>query len=235
MHSLDAQSHPSEPVAFISDVHGNYAALSAVLAELDARSINRIFCAGDVAGYYPKVNECCDELRERGVTTVMGNHDWYLGGSGACQRSKSANACIDYQRTVISDSNRLWLRALPITIDEPAFRLVHGGWEDPIDEYLEPNAEYFDQLSGKLFISGHTHVARISNFAGKTHCNPGSVGQPRDGDARASFAQLRDGQLSLHRVEYDIDAVAGQMEAAGFDEHFFGGLYTGARQLQRGQ
>lgn len=228
-----SSTQPRRRAAFISDIHGNFAALTAVLAEIDAMGIEQIFCAGDVAGYYSEVNECCDSLRARGIPTVLGNHDWYLGGDGHCQRSKSANDCLDYQRKVVTDENRAWLRSLPVAIEDELFRIVHGGWEDPIDEYLEPSAEYFDQLEGANFVSGHTHVQLSGKFGQRSYCNPGSVGQPRDGDPRAAFAEFLDGEFKLHRVAYDIDSVARKMEAAGFEEYYFGGLYSGAERLTR--
>jgi predicted phosphodiesterase len=223
----------SRRAAFISDIHGNYAALTAVLAEIDALAIAEIFCVGDVAGYYSEVNECCDELRARQIPTVLGNHDWYLGGNGHCQRSKSVNDCLAYQRTVISDANLVWLRSLPVAFDCDSFRMVHGGWEDPVDEYLDPSAEYFAHLPGSHFVSGHTHVQLACQFPQQSYCNPGSVGQPRDGDPHAAFTELLNGEFTLHRVEYDIDAVAQKMEAAGFEEYYFGGLYSGAGKLTR--
>ena len=79
-------------IGIISDVHGNYSALSRVLARLDALGVSRIICLGDTAGYYCQVNECCDALRERAVFSVMGNHDWYLARQQRCPRSNSANA-----------------------------------------------------------------------------------------------------------------------------------------------
>ena len=66
-----------------SDIHGNYGALKAVLAEIDRLGATRVYCAGDVVGYYSQINECCSELRERGIPCVMGNHDWYMAGGGS--------------------------------------------------------------------------------------------------------------------------------------------------------
>ena len=109
--------------AFISDIHGNQEALQAVLSAIDALGITRIVCAGDVAGYYSEVNACCDTLRARGIPTVMGNHDWYLGGGGACLRSRSVNDCLDYQRRVITQGNLAWLRALPLQLEADALEM----------------------------------------------------------------------------------------------------------------
>jgi putative phosphoesterase len=221
-------------IAFISDIHSNFVALEAVLAKIDKLGITQVFCAGDVAGYHTQVNECCNELRERNIVTVMGNHDWYLGGFGFCERSKSVNDLLTYQRQIISPNNQDWLSSLPVHYSQGGIRMVHGGWSDPIDEYLsEPTEEYFRQLSGNFFISGHTHRARIEKFLEKTYCNPGSVGQPRDLDSRASFAILENSTFRIERVEYDIEKVGFLMERAGFEEYYYGGLFTGATRLQR--
>ncbi|MGK5049146.1 metallophosphoesterase family protein [Janthinobacterium sp. GB4P2] len=220
-------------MAFISDIHGNFEALKAVLSEIDRLGISEIYCAGDVVGYYTQINECCDVLRAREIPTVMGNHDWYMAGGGFCPRSKSVNDCLAYQRTVISAENLQWLRCLPVQLQAGDVRMVHGGWGDPVDEYLKPSAEYFAQVEGSTFVSGHTHVQRQDIFDGKTYCNPGSVGQPRDGDPRAAFASYDEGQFTLHRVEYDMQPVFRLMEAAGFNDYYYGGLKTGSKTLKR--
>lgn len=218
---------------FISDIHGNFEALTAVLAELDRLGVTRIYCAGDVVGYYSQVNECCQELRLRGIPTVMGNHDWYLAGKGYCLRSRSVNDCIAYQKRVITKENLDWLKALPIQLEVGDIHMVHGGWGDPLDEYLKPSQEYFERLEGCCFVSGHTHVQTVRQFGDKIYCNPGSVGQPRDGDPRAAFA-IYDGQdFELHRVPYDMQKVFDLMEAAGFNDYYYGGLKTGSRHLRK--
>ena len=220
-------------IAFISDIHGNYEALSAVLEEIDKLDIKRIFCAGDVVGYYSQVNECCNELRSRGILSVMGNHDWYMAGGGFCPRSKSVNECLAYQRGVIEKENLNWLQAFPLHMQIDNIKLVHGGWADPIDEYLTPKKEYFDNVLGEVFVSGHTHIQTVEKFNNKIYCNPGSVGQPRDGDPMAAFAVFDGKDFKLYRVKYDLQKVFDLMEAAGFNDYYYGGLKTGAKNLRR--
>lgn len=220
-------------IAFISDIHGNFPALQAVLAELDRLGIDRIYCAGDVVGYYTQINECCRELRARRIRTVMGNHDWYLAGGGFCPRSRSVNECLAYQRRIVEREHIEWLRTLPVHLEVDGIGMVHGGWGDPLDEYLKPTADYFASLPANAFVSGHTHVQTLQRFGGKTYCNPGSVGQPRDGDPRAAFATCNAGEFRLHRVEYDMQRVFDLMETAGFDDYYYGGLKTGAPRLRR--
>jgi len=219
-------------IAFISDIHGNYEALSAVLSKIDQLGIQGIFCAGDVVGYYSQVNECCDLLRARKIPTVMGNHDWYMAGGGWCLRSKSVNDCLIYQRSVISAKNLAWLKNLPVQMDVGDVQMVHGGWSDPIDEYLKPTEEYFARLNGQFFVTGHTHIQAVHRFGSKVYCNPGSVGQPRDGDPRAAFAVFDGVDFELFRVEYDLKKVFSLMDEAGFTDYYYGCLATGARNLR---
>jgi putative phosphoesterase len=219
--------------AFISDIHGNYEALKAVLSELDKLGISRVYCAGDIVGYYSQINECCNELRLREIPTVMGNHDWYMAGGGFCLRSRSVNDCLAYQRGVIEKENLDWLKSLPLQIQIDKIQMVHGGWGDPIDEYLKPTQEYFEKVVGEVFVSGHTHVQTLKKFGSKTYCNPGSVGQPRDGDPRAAFAVYDGKDFELRRIEYDMQKVFDLMEAAGFNDYYYGGLKTGSKNLRR--
>lgn len=221
-------------IGLISDIHGNYEALKTVLAALDELNVTEIYCLGDVVGYYPQVNECCNELRNRNIPSLMGNHDWYMAGGGFCLRSKSVNDCIEYQRTIISKENLDWIRTFSVQKIMGDIRMVHGGWGDPIDEYLQPTEAYFANIEGRIFFSGHTHVQLLQQYSdGKTYCNPGSVGQPRDGDPRAAFAVYDGKNISLHRIEYDMQVIFDLMDKAGFNDYYYGGLKTGAKNLRR--
>jgi putative phosphoesterase len=220
-------------IALISDIHGNFEALKAVLAEIDRLGVSSVYCLGDVVGYYAQINECCDELRAREIPCVMGNHDWYMAGGGFCPRSRSVNDCLVYLRTIVRSEHLDWLRTFPVQRELDELRMVHGGWADPIDEYLVPTPEYFERVEGSVFTSGHTHHQVVQDFGGKLYCNPGSVGQPRDGDPRAAFAIYEDGAFALHRVEYGMQPVFDLMAAAGFNDYYYGGLKTGAPRLRR--
>ncbi len=219
-------------LGLIADIHGNYEALKAVLAELDRMNVSEVYCLGDVVGYYSQVNECCSELQSRQIPCVMGNHDWYMVSGGVCLRSKSVNDCLAYQRSVIADVYVEWLRSFPIERRVRDIHMLHGGWSNPVDEYLTPTQEYFSKLPGKNFVSGHTHIQMLMQFDKKKYCNPGSVGQPRDNDPRAAFA-VYDGEFLLHRVEYDLQKVFDLMDRAGFNDYYYGCLKTGAKNLCR--
>lgn len=218
-------------IAIISDIHGNFVALKEVLKDIDSRGISKIYCLGDVVGYYSQINECCDELRKRNVLCVMGNHDWYMASGKDCERSQSVRDCLKYQRTVIDDKNREWILSFPVIRRVLGISMVHGGWKNPLDEYLEPTEEYFKKIEGDKFVSGHTHIQGIEEYTNKIYCNPGSVGQPRDGDNRAAYAVFDGEKFDLYRVTYDIDKVGEMMNKAGFNPYYYGCLKDASRNL----
>lgn len=222
-------------IAIISDVHGNYEALKAVIKKIDEFGIEEIFCLGDVVGYYSQVNECCEELRRRNVKCVMGNHDWYMAADSFCPRSHSANDCLEYQRKIITSENKEWIKTFPNIRNEHGISMVHGSWSNPIDDYLEPTEDYFKNLKGRYFASGHCHIQRIENYGDKIYCNPGSVGQPRDNNPQAAFATFDGTEFKLYRTEYNIDKVGELMDKAGFNDYYYGSLYSGAARLCRKQ
>ena len=219
-------------IAIIADIHGNYPALKAVLKDIESSDINEIYSLGDVAGYYSMINECIELLRNKGIPNIMGNHDYYLTNSESCPRSNAANSCLNFQRKIVTLENVKWLKeSLPL-IEMRDMRMVHGGWRDYREEYIY-NAEeaYFTNMEGKYFFSGHTHVQFLKKFDVKTYCNPGSIGQPRDGDNRAAYALIDNekGEIILKRVCYPIDEIALHMKISGFSAYFYENLYNGSR------
>jgi len=217
-------------IAIISDVHGNYPALEAVLRDADATGCTDVVCLGDVAGYYCMVNECIEALRSREVRSLMGNHDQYLLTDTSPRRSRAAGRCIAYQRGIVTPGNLAWLAGSVPALRINDMSMVHGGWTDPVEEYLhDVREEYFADLDGTFFFSGHTHVQVLAHFRDKSYCNPGSVGQPRDGDPRAAYALFDEGTILLRRVSYDIERIADAMSRAGFEAYFFENLYAGRR------
>lgn len=218
-------------IALISDIHGNFVALREVLKEVDQLGIEEIYCLGDVSGYYLQINECCNELRKRNVQCVLGNHDWHLI-SHTLSRSKTANHCLEYQRGIITKENLSWIASFPIHRKVNDLALVHGGWNNPIDEYLtDPPFTYFDLVTGNFFASGHTHKQVVRSFNNKLYCNPGSVGQPRDGNEQAAFAVFNTNVFELKRVKYDVDEICALMKNAGFSDYYYNRLKTGAEHF----
>lgn len=217
-------------LAILADIHGNYPALLAALDRADQLGCERVISLGDVAGYYAQPNECIQVLRARRVLNLMGNHDHYLATGVACPRSQSANDCLDYQRKVIAEDNLEWLARSPISATLGEISMVHAGWNDPLEEYiLDPEESYFRDRPGTIFLSAHTHVPMVRTFTEKVYANPGSIGQPRDGDPRAAFAVLDGRQIRIERVPYDIEATARAMDAAGFQQYYYRNLFAGTR------
>lgn len=218
-------------IAIISDVHGNYPALMAVLAEIDNLGCNNIISLGDVSGYYCMVNECIEEFRRRKVVNILGNHDYYILGRGECPRSYTVKRITEYQRQIITSQNMDYLAESKDFIDTPLISARHGGWNDPVDEYIDEfDFSIVEKYSVKLFCSGHTHIQKLWQKDDIIYFNPGSVGQPRDHDSRAAFAIIDSvGKVTLHRVKYDIDKICTKMKQAGFEERTYECLYRGGR------
>jgi putative phosphoesterase len=196
-------------IGVISDIHGNKVALDAVLADMP--DVDALVCAGDVVGYNPWHSECVEAVRERSIPTVSGNHDRAVAGGGRFAFNSLAGAGVSHARETLTDDQIEWLAALPTTCREfdGRVRIVHGHPEDP-DRYTYTR-EFSPRLLGDedALVLGHTHVQGHERFDEGVVLNPGSVGQPRDGDPQAAYAVLDlDGlAVAQHRVEYDIDRV----------------------------
>jgi putative phosphoesterase len=213
----------------ISDLHGNRVALDAVLADMPG--VDRLVCAGDVVGYNPWPADCVAAVRERGIPTVMGNHDRAVAADSSFGFNSMAQAGVAYARDHLADDALAWLAALPDerTLLDGAVKIVHGHPDDP-DRYTYP-ADFAPGLLGgeELLVMGHTHVQHHAVFAEGIVVNPGSVGQPRDGDPDAAYAvvDLDAREVEEHRVPYDIDRVVDAIDAAGLPERLGQRLYEG--------
>jgi len=204
-------------VGVISDIHGNEIALDAVLADMPA--VDALVCAGDVVGYNPWHAACVEAVRERQIPTVQGNHDRAVAGDQRVAFNSMAGAGVKHARETLNDDQVDWLAALPEErrVFDGRLKIVHGHPDDP-DHYTYP-AEFTPGLldDEDVLVMGHTHVQHHAVFDEGVVCNPGSVGQPRDGDKRAAYAvvDLADLSVEEHRVEYDVDAVVAAIEEAG--------------------
>lgn len=218
-------------IAIISDIHGNYPALKAVIADINKRGITNIISLGDVAGYYCYINECIDLCREMGIVNILGNHDYYIISGKGCPRSYSANLCLEYQMKAIREDNLEWLNNSIPYYDTELLSLRHGGWKDPLDEYIyDFSFELVYNRPQTVFASGHTHKQVFMNNGVKKYFNPGSVGQPRDYDPRAAYAIVDDKMnIELVRVEYPMTEVVKKMGECGFDDRISECLFTGSK------
>ncbi|SFF75150.1 phosphoesterase, MJ0936 family [Halopelagius inordinatus] len=216
-------------VGVISDVHGNKVALDAVLSDMP--EVDALVNAGDVVGYNPWPAECVDVMRERGVPTVMGNHDRAVASGTAFRFNSMAAAGVDYARERLDEEALAWLERLPderLACDDRV-KLVHGHPDDP-DRYTYPD-EFGSEMLGDedVLVLGHTHVQSHATFDEGVVVNPGSVGQPRDADHRAAYAvvDLDDLTVEEHRVDYDIEEVVDAVNEAGLPERIGLRLYDG--------
>ncbi|WP_042489850.1 metallophosphoesterase family protein [Vibrio diazotrophicus] len=220
-------------IAIISDIHGNLPALKAVLESIKKYDVEKIISLGDVSGYYPFVDDCIMILKENNVINLMGNHDFYLVSGLGCPRSKSVNELSSLFVNKISQEALIYLSNSPLFYKQNNIIMTHAGFNNPIDEYLyKLSQSYFEKFDYKFFFSGHTHVQHVEYFDnGQIYCNPGSVGQPRDGKPTASYALFcqNTNQIELNRVSYDPSSIINRLSAFGFGEYYHNNLLEGAR------
>jgi putative phosphoesterase len=233
-------------LAFLGDVHANPAALQAVLARL--RDADRIYSTGDWVGYYAGVNTVLDLLRDRGIASVRGNHDDAAARRGVLRENPVVEASSRYTARVLREGHRRRLDRLPLEWREEVggwrLRILHGGPTDPLGQYVFPPGRGLRGVSTRdqdLLVLGHTHIPMDLEVRGVRVLNPGSAGQPRDGDPRASCGvfDTRTGQFEVRRVAYGIDGAIQGTLRAGLHPLLADRLRMGGRgevrPLRRGQ
>jgi len=238
-------------IAVVSDIHSNLVALDAVLARIG--SVDAFWHLGDVVGYGPEPDAVVERLTALGAVGVRGNHDAAAAGGTEIEWfNPDARAAMEWTRDAISAATRAWLAALPVRRLESVFTMVHGSPRDPIWEYVTSAAlarAALSAISTEHGLHGHTHVpiaftevdGRMRTLApragntvalgeGRMLLNPGSVGQPRDGDPRASYLvmDLDAGTATWGRATYDVEAVGSSMRAAGLPARLADRLRVGA-------
>jgi predicted phosphodiesterase len=214
-------------LAVLSDIHANLAALDAVRDDLP--EVDEIWVLGDIVGYGPQPNEVIRRLQELGARSVMGNHDGAaIGTVDSAWFNPDAASAIHWTSGVLDDNSRAYLAALPEVRRDGELTAVHGSPREPIWEYITDASIAADNLGAydtRLCLYGHTHVPVIYRADGihitviaatasspialdtrRDLINPGSVGQPRDGNPDASYLMLdtEAGTAEFHRVRYDI-------------------------------
>jgi predicted phosphodiesterase len=239
-------------VAVLSDIHSNLVALDAILAH--AGTVDAVWQLGDVVGYGPDPDGVVARLIEVGAVGVRGNHDAAaLGGREIEWFNPEARLAAEWTRDTIDETTRAWLSALPERHAIDQMTLVHGSPRDPIREYIASPAialENLAVLETAFGLHGHTHVpvayclgpdaqlrvaepgngGTIELDGQRALINPGSVGQPRDGDPDASYLILDPDTATVtwHRVPYDIPAVQAAIRAAGLPGRLADRLAFGA-------
>lgn len=238
----------------LSDVHSNLEGLLAVIAHAESGgTVDAIWCLGDIVGYGAEPSAVIAELRSRGVRSVAGNHDYAAAGRmDTGEFTPVAASAALWTSDIIVPEERAWLEALPETLTLGDFTLVHGSLRDPMLEYLDdlPAAgAQFDRQLTPYSIVGHSHLQfwceehdgawpafhmardgdRIELGDGRLILNPGSSGQPRDGDPRAGYMLYDDADRSVtwRRVAYDAEAAGRKIIAAGLPESLARRLLVG--------
>ncbi|MBV8082670.1 MAG: metallophosphoesterase family protein [Candidatus Eremiobacteraeota bacterium] len=240
----DPQKSKPLRYAIVSDIHSNLEALNAVIAQIDAQRADALLCLGDIVGYGPSPNECCDVLRERDVVAIAGNHDEAAVRAAAADRfNPLAREAIDWTRTQLTPQNREFLAGLPRERRVDGFCMVHGAPVRHFDYIMDvTDAQHaFGRTAEALTFIGHSHVAEVyyQDPAGRTYqqrllhggrinvvpefryiINVGSVGQPRDRNPQASFAlyDVAAQTVEVRRVAYDIERVRERMALAALPE-----------------
>jgi len=223
-------------VAVVSDIHANLHALEAVLDAIDADSPAELWCLGDLVGYGPRPNEVIEIVRERARLCLVGNHDLgVLGRLDLEDFTLDAAVVAQWTRTVLLDENRAYLESLASEARVEGAELYHASPRDPVWEYVideETALAALEVTVAPLVLVGHSHVALSISLANgelsgavapdgtevplteaRWLLNPGSVGQPRDGDSRAAWLELDfgAGKARFHRVAYDIARTQAEM------------------------
>jgi diadenosine tetraphosphatase ApaH/serine/threonine PP2A family protein phosphatase len=227
--------------AIISDIHSNLEAFERTLFEIDRIGVDKIVCLGDIVGYGASPNECLDIVRERQVTSIIGNHDMVACGKDeAYNFNPIARDAALWTRRELTRENRDFLFGLPHQREIGDFLVVHGAISDP-DQYIfsssEAMMEFKLMINTRICFFGHTHVTiyyvysngsvegftdgEIEIDANNMYLiNPGSVGQPRDRDPRASFLIYNDAEKTIrfYRLEYDIMTAQEKIIDSGLDK-----------------
>jgi len=229
--------------AIVSDIHSNLTAFQVVLEDIEARGeFERIWCLGDIVGYGPDPKECIALLRQYDHICVAGNHDWgAIGKIDIDDFNPEAAAACRWTRQQLDQQDVDYLANLPLVISEGNFTLAHGSPREPIWEYLvsiHVARVSFSYFKTKFCLVGHSHVPVVfESLAPAGECllhefnsdmplnlgenrlviNPGGVGQPRDGDPRASYA-IYDSDCNViwhYRVPYDVASTQQRMKEYG--------------------
>ena len=229
--------------AVISDIHGNLEALEAVLENIP-EGVEEIYCLGDVIGYGANPNECCESVRSYEMPVISGNHDLAVTdlSTDLAWFNPVAAAAIQWTRDQLTPDNAEFLRTRPRMLQSEETLFVHGSVRDP-DEYILNGVVARENLAVltanypnvQVCFFGHTHVKTVVpspddpssgsydtldlSSGGPYLVNPGSVGQPRDGDTFASYVLAENTQdetrIAYRFVEYDVEKAQGKIRAAG--------------------
>jgi protein phosphatase len=217
-------------ILVVSDLHANWPALEAVVS---AQPFDRMFVIGDLVSYGPHPREVIDFVRDRAQIVVRGNHDNALAFGTDCRCAPAskplAEATRSVHRVLLSPHQIDWLGRLPLTAEHEAdgrrYFAVHASPHDHLFRYTLTPAAPDDHLIAEVgdvpadvVLLGHTHFPMARHAGSRVVLNPGSVGQPRDGDPRASYALIEDGEVTLKRAAYDVERTVRDLKWLPLDQ-----------------
>ncbi len=230
-------------IGVISDIHSNLPALEAVLADVDREAPDELWCLGDIVGYGPHPNECVDLVQSRAALSLCGNHDLAVVGTiDIMDFTGDAGAAARWTTEELGETQAQWLRGLRPSAERKGFELFHGSPRDPVWDYvLSEQVALISILetTAPVVLVGHSHVAlglgwdetelsgglapagtELDLGANRWLLNPGSVGQPRDGDPRAAWLLLDDStrQAGFRRVPYPIELTQAAIRERGLPD-----------------
>jgi putative phosphoesterase len=213
-------------VAFISDIHGNIEALTAVLNDIKKQNIDKIYCLGDLVGYGPNPNEVIELIKNNKIQSIMGNYDDAIGNEKdncGCsynpgKETQVGDISINWTIKNTTEDNKNFLKNLPhklsIKLEEVSILLVHGSPLNSLLEYIKPDTDVkrlntiIEKVKENIVINGHTHLSMIRNVNGKTIFNAGSVGRTKEGEAKAIYLVLNIESNVYHhefrKVDYNV-------------------------------
>lgn len=236
-------------LAVISDIHGNLPALEAILEDIAGQQAETVYHLGDLVGYNPFPEEVVTRVRDLGLTGVVGNYDLAVAAEVPDPVAEFLNPAITemgraiyhWTRERVRQETKAYLRGLPrrlsLQVAGRRLLLTHGSPRH-VREYLRPRltdaelAPVVGEISEEVLLVGHTHIPLVRQVAGKWLVNPGSVGFPKDGDPRASYALLEvegEVRVEIRRVVYDVERTARALLAAGLPPQAAADLRQGRR------
>jgi predicted phosphodiesterase len=213
-------------ILLVADIHANWPALQVVAAEPH----DLCLCLGDLVDYALDPVPCIDWVRRHANVTVRGNHDHgaaqdvLVNGKVGFKYLTGVTRALTRER--VGPDDMRYLGRLPVTrtlsLDNTRYFLAHASPRDPLDEYAPADADFWGRrlqnIDADVVCVGHTHHPYVLEAGGKLVINPGSVGQPRDGDPRASYAVIEDYNVELKRVEYPVEETVAVIQASSLGE-----------------
>ena len=214
-------------ILVMADIHANWPALQAVAA---AQPHDLCLCLGDLVDYGLEPSPCIAWVRDRSKYFVRGNHDHgvaqdvRVNGRTGFKYLTGVTRVLTRER--IQPDEARFLSRMPltrlVTLEGTRYFLAHATPRDPLDEYAPPDEEFWKRrlqnVEADVICVGHTHQPYVLEVGDKLVINPGSVGQPRDGDPRASFAVIEDFKVELRRVEYPVEETVATIQASALPD-----------------